>query len=284
MRIVAGTFRSRQLKSLKGLALRPTSDRLRETLFNILGARVEGSRFLDLFAGSGAIGIEAISRGAATVYFADQSRKACQMIRQNLSSLEIREGFKILEMDLEKALRTIETPFDIAFVDPPYDSDDVYTDVLQWFGASPRLSAMGLLILEHSKRKDLPESAGALSPRDRLAARACAQIDRYLEDSEFRFDLPIAFQGTSFQRRVWKRISAIDAGLTRSYGEIARELGSSPRAVGQACGANPVPLVVPCHRVLAAGGLGGFAHHERGFHLAVKRWLLAHEGSAGRQQ
>jgi len=130
----------------------------------------------------------------------------------------------------------------------------------------------------------LPESAGALSPRDRLAARACAQIDRYLEDSEFRFDLPIAFQGTPFQRRVWKRISAIDAGLTRSYGEIARELGSSPRAVGQACGANPVPLVVPCHRVLAAGGLGGFAHHERGFHLAVKRWLLAHEGSAGRQQ
>ena len=130
----------------------------------------------------------------------------------------------------------------------------------------------------------LPESAGALSPRDRLAARSCAQIERYLEDSEFRFDLPIAFQGTPFQRRVWKRISAIDAGLTRSYGEIARELGSSPRAVGQACGANPVPLVVPCHRVLAAGGLGGFAHQERGFHLAVKRWLLAHEGSARRQQ
>jgi methylated-DNA-[protein]-cysteine S-methyltransferase len=126
----------------------------------------------------------------------------------------------------------------------------------------------------------LPKSAGALAPRDRLAARACAQIERYLEDCEFRFDLPIAFQGTPFQRRVWRQISAIDAGRTRSYGEIARELGSSPRAVGQACGANPVPLVVPCHRVLAAGGLGGFAHHEGGFHLSVKRWLLAHEGSA----
>ena len=126
----------------------------------------------------------------------------------------------------------------------------------------------------------LPKSAGALAPRDRLAARACAQIERYLEDCEFRFDLPIAFQGTPFQRRVWRQISAIDAGRTRSYGEIARELGSSPRAVGQACGANPVPLVVPCHRVLAAGGLGGFAHHEGGFYLSVKRWLLAHEGSA----
>ena len=126
----------------------------------------------------------------------------------------------------------------------------------------------------------LPKSAEALEPRNRLAARACAQIERYLGDSEFRFDLPLASQGTPFQRRVWRQISAIDAGRTRSYGEIACELGSSPRAVGQACGANPVLLVVPCHRVLAAGGLGGFAHHEGGFHIAVKRWLLAHEGSA----
>lgn len=125
----------------------------------------------------------------------------------------------------------------------------------------------------------LPKSVGALGPQDRLAARACAQIERYLEDCEFRFDLPLASRGTPFQRRVWSKIAAIGPGLTRSYGEIARELGSSPRAVGQACGANPVPLVVPCHRVLAAGGLGGFAHHEGGFHLVVKRWLLAHEGS-----
>ena len=130
----------------------------------------------------------------------------------------------------------------------------------------------------------LPKSAGALGAQDRLAARACAQIERYLADSEFRFDLPLAPRGTPFQRRVWGKIAAIGPGLTRSYGEIARELRSSPRAVGQACGANPVPLVVPCHRVLAAGGLGGFAHHEGGFHLAVKRWLLAHEGSAGGRQ
>jgi len=130
----------------------------------------------------------------------------------------------------------------------------------------------------------LPKSGGGLTPRDRLAARVCAQIERYLEDPEFRFDLPIASQGTPFQRRVWRKIAAIAPGRTRSYGEIARELGSSPRAVGQACGANPVPLVVPCHRVLAAGGLGGFAHHEGGFHLRVKRWLLAYESAARRPQ
>jgi len=123
-----------------------------------------------------------------------------------------------------------------------------------------------------------------LAPQNRLSQRACAQIERYLEDPEFCFDLPIASQGTPFQRRVWRKIAAIGPGRTRSYGEIARELGSSPRAVGQACGANPVPLVVPCHRVLAAGGLGGFAHHEGGFHLSVKRWLLAHEGAARGQQ
>ena len=162
MRIISGKFKSRHLKGTPPAGIRPTSDKLRETLFNILGPRVDGAVFLDGCAGVGAIGIEAISRGAAMVYFIDQSRKACQMIRQNLESLEIREGFKILEMDLKKGLRAIETPFDIAFVDPPYDYDDVYADVLQWFGSSQRLSAEGLLILEHSKRKDLPDSAGTL--------------------------------------------------------------------------------------------------------------------------
>jgi methylated-DNA-[protein]-cysteine S-methyltransferase len=126
----------------------------------------------------------------------------------------------------------------------------------------------------------LSRDGDALSPQNRLAERACAQIERYVEDPQYRFDLPLAHGGTDFQRRVWRKISAIEAGRTRSYGELARELGSAARAVGQACGANPLPLVVPCHRVLAAGGIGGFAHHEGGFHLAVKRWLLAHEGAA----
>ena len=129
----------------------------------------------------------------------------------------------------------------------------------------------------------LRPGGAALSPRDRVAERACAQLQAYLADPEFRFDLPLAPAGTPFQRRVWARIAAIAPGRTRSYGEIAREIDSAPRAVGQACGANPLPLVVPCHRVLAAGGIGGFAHRDGGFPLAVKRWLLAHEGAARAQ-
>jgi len=126
----------------------------------------------------------------------------------------------------------------------------------------------------------LKPGGAALAPRDRVAERACGQLERYLADPEFRFDLPLASSGTPFQRRVWARIAAIAPGRTRSYGEIAREIDSAARAVGQACGANPLPLVVPCHRVLASSGIGGFAHSEGGFHLSVKRWLLAHEAAA----
>jgi 16S rRNA (guanine966-N2)-methyltransferase len=162
MRIISGKFKSRQLKGTPPAGIRPTSDKLRETLFNILGPRVDGSTFLDGCAGVGAIGIEAISRGAALVYFIEQSRKACQVIRQNLASLDIKEGFKVMEMDLTKALRIIDIPFDIAFIDPPYDSEEIYNAVLQWFGGSPRLNAEGLLILEHSKRTVLPEASGSI--------------------------------------------------------------------------------------------------------------------------
>ena len=126
----------------------------------------------------------------------------------------------------------------------------------------------------------LKRGGAALAPRDGVSERTCSQLEGYFDDPEFPFDVPLAAQGTPFQRRVWRKIAAIGAGRTRSYGELARELRSAPRAVGQACGANPIPIVVPCHRVLAAGGIGGFAHHEGGFHLAIKRWLLAHEGAA----
>ena len=124
----------------------------------------------------------------------------------------------------------------------------------------------------------LPPSAGELAPRNPVAAAACRQIAAYLADPDFAFDLPLGAAGTPFQRRVWRKIAAIPRGRTRSYGELASELGSSPRPVGQACGANRFPLVIPCHRVVAAGGIGGFAHHRTGFQLAVKRWLLRHEG------
>jgi 16S rRNA (guanine966-N2)-methyltransferase len=150
------------LKGTPPAGTRPTSDKLRETVFNILGARVEGATFLDGCAGMGAIGIEAISRGAKLVYFIDQSGKACQIIRENLKSLEVEDGFKILQMDLIKGFGVVNVQFDIAFVDPPYEREDLYESTLNRFGSAPLLAPDGLLIVEHSKRKDLPGTAGNL--------------------------------------------------------------------------------------------------------------------------
>ena len=107
MRVIAGQFRSRQLKSLKGLALRPTSDRLRETLFNVLAPLIVGSRFLDVFAGTGAIGIEALSRGAAEAVFIESHQPAASLIKQNLSSLGIRAGVSVLAMDAVRGLEKL---------------------------------------------------------------------------------------------------------------------------------------------------------------------------------
>lgn len=117
-------------------------------------------------------------------------------------------------------------------------------------------------------------------PDSALAAEVVRQIRGYLADPGFAFGLPLRPSGTAFQRRVWEQICAIPCGRTRTYGDVAKSIRNAPRAVGQACGANPFPLVIPCHRVIGANaGLGGFAHHGQGFLLDVKRWLLAHEGS-----
>jgi len=111
-----------------------------------------------------------------------------------------------------------------------------------------------------------------------LAAEAVRQLKAYLADPNFTFGLPLRPAGTTFQRRVWEQISAIPTGQTHTYGEVAKSLKNAPRAVGQACGSNPYPVVVPCHRVVATGGgLGGFARERGGFLLDVKRWLLTHE-------
>ena len=160
MRIISGKYKSRRLKATPPTGIRPTSDKLRETLFNILSVRVDDAAFLDGCAGVGAVGIEAISRGASIVHFVDQSRKACQMIRENLKTLEIEEGFKVMEMDLVRALSTLNAAFDIAFIDPPYDREDLYEAVLERFGSSAWLTPGSILVLEHSKRKVLPDSSG----------------------------------------------------------------------------------------------------------------------------
>ena len=125
---------------------------------------------------------------------------------------------------------------------------------------------------------DYLEPCPELAPKNALATEAVRQLRAYLADAGFSFALPLRPSGTAFQRRVWEQIAAIPNHQTRTYGELAKALHNAPRAVGQACGANPFPIVVPCHRVIATGGgLGGFARHGSGFMLDVKRWLLAHE-------
>ncbi|ROR29829.1 methylated-DNA--[protein]-cysteine S-methyltransferase [Inmirania thermothiophila] len=126
----------------------------------------------------------------------------------------------------------------------------------------------------------LPEEVPPHAPRSPMAARAVDEIGRYLADPRHRPEVPWRVDGTPFRRRVWAALVAIPPGRAVTYGALARALGSAPRAVGQACRANPVPLLVPCHRAVAARGPGGFAGARGGAAVAVKRWLLAHEGVA----
>ena len=125
----------------------------------------------------------------------------------------------------------------------------------------------------------LPPETPLKAPESQLAERAVRQIEFYRDDPDASFDLPLAVDGTPFQRDVWSQISAIPRGRTRTYGDLARRIGAEARAVGQACGDNPFPIVVPCHRVVAADGLGGFSHHVDGYLMEAKKWLLKHEGN-----
>ena len=125
---------------------------------------------------------------------------------------------------------------------------------------------------------DYLEARAELAPQTPLAKEAVRQLRAWLKDPSFQFGLPLAPAGTHFQRRVWDQIAAIPPGRTMSYGEVAAAIRSGPRAVGNACGANPYPIVVPCHRVVGANqGLGGFARQRGGFLLDIKKWLLQHE-------
>ena len=128
----------------------------------------------------------------------------------------------------------------------------------------------------------LAPSTPAKSPaRNSIAHLACVQLQAYLDDPAFRFDLPLRLAGTHHRLQVWDAMCRIPAGEVRTYGEVARELRSSARAVGGACGANPVPVVIPCHRIVGAGrAIGGFmGARDEGFELGIKRWLLRHEGA-----
>lgn len=125
----------------------------------------------------------------------------------------------------------------------------------------------------------LPRTHREIAPLDRIAEDAVRQLERYLADPQFTFTLPLRPSGTTFRRSVWDAIASIPVGESRTYGELARALHSAPRAVGSACGANPIALVIPCHRVVGSrGALGGFMNAAQGDPIAIKRWLLTHEG------
>ena len=127
-----------------------------------------------------------------------------------------------------------------------------------------------------------PAVPAKMPPRDSIAFLVCVQVQAYLGNPRIAFDLPLHLWGTRHRIAVWEAMQRIPAGQTRGYGDVARELGSSARAVGGACGANPIPLIVPCHRIIAAGGrIGGFMGAAGvGFERSIKRWLLTHEGAA----
>jgi methylated-DNA-[protein]-cysteine S-methyltransferase len=126
----------------------------------------------------------------------------------------------------------------------------------------------------------LPPSVAELAPKNELAERAARQLERYRGDPDAKFDLPLLIEGTEFQRRVWDVMCSIPRGRTLTYGEVARRLEGEARVVGQACGDNRLPIVIPCHRVVAADGIGGFSHTTSGYLIEAKRWLLMHESSA----
>jgi len=161
MRVIGGKYGSRPLHTARGLDIRPTSDRLRETLFNVLTAgspnALAGSVWFDLFAGSGAVGIEALSRGAKQVYFVETSARAAELIQQNLSSLGIVEGYKILRDDISRILWRMEREHvaaDIVFLDPPYDMQNMYGETLRSLADSALVWAMSIVIAEHEKKFD----------------------------------------------------------------------------------------------------------------------------------
>jgi 16S rRNA (guanine(966)-N(2))-methyltransferase RsmD len=204
MRVIAGKYRSRRLHTLRGLALRPSSDRLRETLFNILGPLVEDAVFLDLFAGSGAVGIEALSRGARHSIFVESHPAGAALLQKNLRSLDIaihensRFGGKVsggnmyrskefagtAEILAREVLEAIErladrgTRADLVFADPPYDDSDAYDSVLDLLGDSDLLSRSALVVFEHHHKRQLPAFSGQLE-RTRMVKQGDAALSFY---------------------------------------------------------------------------------------------------------
>jgi 16S rRNA (guanine(966)-N(2))-methyltransferase RsmD len=194
MRVIAGIYGSRKLQTLRGLALRPSSDRLRETLFNILGADVQDAIFLDLFAGSGAVGIEALSRGARKAFFVENHAAGAALLRRNLQTLGIAETAgsaphapsfagtaEVITLRATAALDQLETRgvhADFVFADPPYADDTAYDRVLESLGDSELIAPGGRAIIEHQRRRKLPAVAGRLE-RTRVLEQGTSALTFY---------------------------------------------------------------------------------------------------------
>jgi 16S rRNA (guanine966-N2)-methyltransferase len=189
MRVIAGEFRSRALAAPPGAATRPTSDRLRETLFNVLAPRITSASFLDLYAGSGAVGIEAMSRGASLVVFVEQAQPALGALRANLARLDLREGVKVHAGSVSSFLRRryagASPQFDLVYLDPPWDAAAEYADSLNLLGgaAIPLLAPGAQIIAEHRRKHPLDDRYGNLR-RMRLLEQGDAALSFYAAESE----------------------------------------------------------------------------------------------------
>lgn len=194
MRIIAGRLRSRRFEAPTGLATRPTSDRLRETLFNVLAPRIEGAAFLDLYAGSGAVGMEALSRGAARVVFVERAAGALKVLRGNLGGLGLKEGAEVRAESVGAYLRKLAPAhlsgkdkdaakvghpgFDVVFLDPPYDAEGEYETALELVGSAGFLNTGAVVIAEH-RRKDVLKDEYGLLKRRRLLQQGDAALSFY---------------------------------------------------------------------------------------------------------
>jgi 16S rRNA (guanine(966)-N(2))-methyltransferase RsmD len=183
MRVIAGSLRRRTLKAPGGLVTRPTSDRLRETLFNVLAPRIEGAYFLDLYAGSGAVGIEALSRGAAHVTFVERGVSTLQVLRANLQRLDVTESFRVEPVSVTAFLRRARPAgmrgFDLVFLDPPYDAGEEYWSALGQLGAAGALLAKeALVVAEHRRKEPLQADYGELA-RTRLLQQGDSALSFY---------------------------------------------------------------------------------------------------------
>jgi 16S rRNA (guanine966-N2)-methyltransferase len=188
MRVIAGTYRSRPLTAPRGMATRPTSDRLRETLFNILTPHIEGARFADLYAGTGAVGIEALSRGAAHVTFVESAANAIAALHANLAALGIRDRFQLDQRSAPVALRTLarrEQHFTLVYLDPPWEDDAAYTHSLNLLAesAAALLAPQAIVVAEHARRPSvtLADTYGVLK-RYRTLEQGDAALSFYRQE------------------------------------------------------------------------------------------------------